>query len=275
MANRLEQTIIGQNGHLRDDFTGLPYIVAKLNGDAQTETTSLVEAHRLNSPFIMSDKGFQAKFTKAAGYSKNQPLDWCKIGNAVFMYDINSILHGAFLANLEDGRIKMARVVSAFIEARNVREAVSGGVKNSHLDPTGKLRAVEYDRDVYSNVPFQRVDYTAGKITAFFNVDLSLIRSYSLGEKAEELLTALALYKIRSFLDEGMRLRTACDFMLSGTPRVSAPEAFVLPERKALLDSVRAGITSCKPQFADPVVTTIEVKVMNKKGKDPEDENQE
>jgi len=276
MANRLEQTIIGPDGHLCDELSGLSYIVAKLNGEANTETTSLVEAHRLNSPFIMSDKGFQEKFAEAAGYAKNQPLDWRKIGKAVFKFDVNSILHGAFLANLEDGRIKMARAVSAFIEARDVREAVSGGVKNSYLDPTGKLRAVEYDKDVYGNVPYQRVEFTAAKITAFFNVDLSLIRSYCLGENAEGLLTALALYKIRSFLDEGMRLRTACDFTLSGSPRVTTPEGFALPTRKALQESVRTGIANCKSQFADPAVTTIEVPVKKaKKGKDSGEENPE
>jgi CRISPR-associated protein Csb1 len=274
MANRLEQTIIGPDGHLLDDFKGLSYIVAKLNGDSESETNSLVEAHRLNSPFIISDKVFQSKFVEAAGYVKNKPLDWRKIGKALFMYDVNSILHGAFLANLEDGRIKIARAISAFIEARDVREAVSGGVKNSYLDPTGKMRAVEYDKDVYSNVPYQRVEYTAGKITAYLNIDLSLIRSYALGEDAEELLVGLALYKVRAFFDGGMRLRTACDFKLAGEPRVTSPENFILPDREQLLALVRAGIARNKPIFADPPVTQLQVKVKSvKKGADSEEDN--
>ena len=70
----------------------------------------------------------------------------------------------------------MSRALSSFIEARNAREAVSGGVKFNPIDPTGKLRAKEYDKDVYGNVPYQRVEFTAEQITAFFNLDLGCLR---------------------------------------------------------------------------------------------------
>lgn len=272
MANRLEQTITAPDGRLRKEFEGLPYVIAHLEGEANRETTSLVEAHRLNSPFIIFDQAFRDNFVREADYAPNKPLNWSKIAAALFKYDINSLLHGVFMANVDGGRIKVPRAVSAFIEARDVREAVSGGVKNSHIDPSGKLRAeAKSDTDVYGNVPFQRVEFTAARITAFFNVDLNLIRSYSLGEGATTLLTSLALYKIRAFLEDGMRLRTACDFKLASGPQITEPENFSLPGRKELLETVRIGIAACKTQFASPPVTQLKVKTkISKKGKGTE-----
>jgi len=181
VANRLEATIIGADNALIPELEGLSYIKVKMEGASDAQTTSLIEAHRVNSPFIISDKNFQAVFCEEAAYAKGKPVDWRRIARAMFKYDVNSVLHGAFMANLEDGRIKLARAISGFVEAKGIREVVSGGVKNNPIDPTGKLRAKEYDKDVYGNVPYQRVEYTAEKITAYFNLDLGLLRSYDLG----------------------------------------------------------------------------------------------
>jgi CRISPR-associated protein Csb1 len=77
-------------------------------------------------------------------------------------------------------------------------------------------------------VPFSRDEYT-GKITAYFNLDLAQIRAFGLGDSATRLLIALALFKIRKFLDVGLRLRTACDLTLDGDPIVTRPKGFCLP----------------------------------------------
>jgi CRISPR-associated protein Csb1 len=268
MANRLEAAAVGPDNEIVPALQGLSYIRAKLNGDADTTTTSLVEAHRINSPFIISDKEFQASFCKEADYAKGRPLDWRKIAAALFKFDVNSILHGAFLANLEDGRIKMPRAVSAFIEARNVQEAVSGGVKNNPFDPSGKLRAEGYTKDVYGNVPYHRIEWTAENVTAFFNLDSGLLLSYDLPEPAFDLLVTLALFKIRSLLDGGLRLRTACDLKIVSGPTVTEPEGLAIPPSAELLDKLKELIGSCSGLFADPPVTEIGTKVkwMKKSG---------
>ena len=64
-------------------------------------------------------------------------------------------------------------------------------MKNNALDPTGRIRAKDYDKDVYGNVPYQRVEYTAGRIVAYFNLDLALIAGYGLPEPAGDLLIAV------------------------------------------------------------------------------------
>lgn len=259
MANRLEATIMDPGGELVEALAGLSYVRSKLSGATDASTTSLLEAHRINSPYIISDAGFQERFAELSGYRKGTAVDWQKVARALFALDVNSLLHGAFMANFEDGRIKLARSISAFIEAEDVREAVSGGVKNNPLDPTGTIRAKNHDRDVYGNVPYQRVEYTAKKTTAFFNIDLRQIRGYDLGPDASELLVGLSLYKVRRFLEEGTRLRTACDLEPAGEPLVEAPNGFTLPATAALLEVVRGQISACKTLFADPPVTELTV----------------
>jgi len=275
MANRFEQVIIGPDNELVKEFKGLSYIRAQLTGDTETMTNSLIEAHRINSPFIITDKHFQEKFVGAAGYARNLPLNWQKIARAMFHFDVNSVLHGAFMANLEDGRIKMPRALSAFIEAENILEAVSGGVKNNPIDPTGKLRAKEFDKDVYGNVPYQRVEYTAEKMTAYFNLDVGLLESYDLGDDAFDLLTALALYKVRGFLDHGTRLRTACDLKVKGELTVTEPDGFEVPPKQKLLSFLQEKIKACKNLFADPPVTEIQTHTVLKKAKTEEEAGEE
>ncbi len=264
MANRLELTCVDGIG-LRKEFDGLPYVRAKLTGATEAETSSLVEAHRINSPYIISDKTFRDKFAKDAKYAEGQPLDWNAISHSVFARDPNSLIHGVFMANLGDGRVRLPRIVSGFIEAENVQEAVSGGVKNNPIDPTGKIRAAEYDKNVYGNVPYGRTEYTASRITAYFNIDLALVNGYGLAPCAQDLLIALSLLKIRRFLSAGLRLRTACDFKTTPAMRIM-PADFTFPAEQSLTMEVARLIKECADAelFATPAITPITIKVVRK-----------
>jgi CRISPR-associated protein Csb1 len=267
MANRLENQIVGLDGSLLEEFEGLSYIMVQLemNGKMSGQTSSLVEAHRLNSPFIISDQDFQKAFKEEADYEKGKHLNWEKIARTLFKYDVNCLLHGIFLSNLEDGRIKVPRALSSFIEARGVREAVNGGVKLNPLDPTGKVRAENFDKDVYGHVPYQRVEYTAETITAYFNLDVDLIRSYRLPPEATELLILLALYKVRAFLDHSIRLRSRCHFALVNRLEVTEPEKYEVPQINRLLQDLQNSIRKCKALFNDPPDTKIITRVVLKK----------
>ncbi len=273
VANRLEKTCLdGEGPRLGKDLEGLPYIVAKLTGATETETSSLIEAHRINSPFIISNKKFQGEFLKKSGYEKGKPIAWDKIAETFFYFDPNALVHGVFMANLEDGRVRLPRALTGFIEAADVLEAVSGGVKNNALDPTGKIRAKDYDKDVYGNVPYPRVEYTAGCIMAYFNLDLALISGFRLSEPAQELLIGLSLLKVRRFLSSGLRLRTACNFEPARDLAVKSPSGFILPEEPELLAAVQASIKKCTEDglFASPAVTIVETAVVLKADKKEE-----
>jgi CRISPR-associated protein Csb1 len=282
VANRLEAACLegGVGPGPIKELDGLPYVRVKLTGVTETETSSLVEAHRLNSPYIISNADFQKKFVEKAKYVEGKPLDWKSIAAAFFHFDPNSLLHGAFMANLEDGRLRVPRAISGFIEAEDVREAASGGVKNNPIDPTGTIRAEGFDKDVYGNVPYHRTEFTAQRIVAYFNVDLALLRGYGLSDAGFDLLVALGLYKALRFLDAGLRLRTACDLALANGIRVTAPAGFQLPTEKTeekLLRTVADRIKTCAAAglFAKPPLTQLVVKTVRRDkkkeaGKPPE-----
>jgi CRISPR-associated protein Csb1 len=248
MANRLEATIWDDaERELIEPLRGLSYV--RVEKEGRYLTSSLTEAHRLNSPYILEGKqrDFFERLKKETAPLAEGPIDRRALAKLLFSYDANSLLHGVFLAKSElaGGRLRIERALSAFIEAEGVRVAGSGGVKNDAVNPSGEAKKG------FGNVPFQRDEYTAEHITAFFNLDLAQVRGYGLGPDVEALLVGLALYKIVSFLDGRLRLRSACDLELDGAPQVKRPEGFTLPSAAALLEALPALVARCKPLFAD------------------------
>jgi CRISPR-associated protein Csb1 len=277
VANRLEKTCLeGDGPDLAADLKGLPYVAATLSGSGDSlRTSSLIEAHRIGSPYFLHNKAFKEGLAKEMKYNPKRPLDWKAIYATLFKYDPNSLLHGVFLSLLDGGRVRAPRAVTGFIEAEDVRKAISGGVKNSPVDPKGELQVAEADageKGVYSNVPYSRIEFTAGAIRAYFNIDLALVRGYGLPPEAYRLLVGLALLKIRRFVDGQLRLRTACDLRLVSDVGATAPAGFVIPDEAALLSGVQKAICDCKPLFADGPVTELTTPVKIVKGKKGESE---
>lgn len=280
MANRLEDVCFSANKiDIAEELNGLPYIKVKLKDETgeTRETSSLIEAHRLNSPYIMSDKGFIENLKNMADYRKGKAIDWRKVGKALIFYDPNSLIHGTFLANLEDGRFKVPRILTAFIEAEGIREAESGGVKINQIDPSGTLRTENVGSNVYGNVPYHRMEYTAEKITAYFNIDLSLINGYSLEEPSRRLLISLSLYKIVKFLNGSLRLRTSCDLKKEGEIKVKEPNEFRVPDIEWLKKDISSLLKECTDMglFSQPSVTELNVAVKKVKEKDSKNKSSE
>jgi len=255
MANRLE-TVCWDD--VADDWVpplrGLP-LVKVVDAAGKALTNSILEAHRLNSPYILEGKDksvLDTLRTELAG--EGEAVDIRQLGRVLFRMDTNSVLHGIFLAKKElaGGRLRLSRSLSSFIEARNVVAAVSGGVKNDRINPSGDTSAG------FGNVPFARDEYV-GEIRAYFNLDLAQIRSFGLPAAGERLLVALALFKIVRFLDVGLRLRTACDLTLAGTANVTRPAGFALPSRAELEAALPGLIDAAAGEglFSDPRVTTV------------------
>lgn len=249
MANRLELTLwdAGQND-LKDFAKGLSY-VRVLDPEGNYLTSSVEEAHRLNSVYIENadDKKFHKKLGQDMEYDEKKPIDRAKFLQTVFRYDANGLLHGVFLESV-GGRLRVARAISSFIEAEDVEVAASGGVKNDHVQPGTEKGSERTAAEGYGNVPFPREEYTAGRINAYFNLDLAQIRGYGLGQAAERLLMVLGLYKIRALLDGDLRLRTACDLTVAsnGVPvTADRPQGFALPPLQDLEDEVRQAVAAC------------------------------
>ena len=256
MANRLEVVCWDEAaGDLVALLRGLPYILVKKDGEVLTD--SLLESHRINSPYILEsgDKTFLEQLKDELGAQKKGPVDFKLAASVLLKYDPNSLLHGVFLAkkDIAGGRFKVPRSLSAFIEARGISIAPSGGVKFDRVDPQGDTAKG------FGHVPFSRDEYTAEKITAFFNIDLAQLRGYSLGREVEDLLIGIALFKILKFLEVGLRLRTACDLELDGEIKVTHPDEFSVPDLGQLENELPDLISAvaAKGLFADPRVTSV------------------
>ncbi|MCH7945742.1 MAG: type I-U CRISPR-associated protein Cas7, partial [Armatimonadetes bacterium] len=255
---------------LIEPLRGIPFIRV-LDVENQWVSNSLLEAHRINSEYIVgkkqktyrilsrkdgaveiSKKLFRDEFTEEIGYQSDGRVQWKRFRCGLLKYDLNSLLHGCFLEEI-GGRLRVTRAISGFIEAADVQVAESGGVKNNIVHPALK--------EGKGNVPYPRTEFTAKKITAYFNLDLELLRSYGLPQEAEQLLIALALFKVCRFLSTGLRVRTACDLEpVDGGLRATRLEKVVLPPEDDLLTECSRFITSCEKHFADPAITEVQWK---------------
>jgi CRISPR-associated protein Csb1 len=90
-------------------------------------------------------------------------------------------------------------------------------------------------------------------------LDLALLRGLGLGDPAEDLLVTLSLYKIRRFLRDGLRLRTACD-LDPAEIRVTRPEGFEVPKLEELEAELPGLIDGASEHFGDPRVLVVEYK---------------
>lgn len=255
VANRLESSIWDDvNQDVVAPLQGISYVVVKQ--DEKVLTNSLLEAHRLNSYYILEgkDKSFFEQLKQELNAPVEGPVDFCKLAQVLARYDLNSLLHGIFLAKKEiaGGRFKLARALSGFIEAYNVEVVSSGGVKNDRVNPQADAKKGG------GNIPYHREEYTAEKITAYFSLDLAQIRGYRLGIELENLLIAIALYKIRRFLDRGLRLRTACDLEVVDITVERPKKGFELPSYTELAKVLPSLVEAASSAFATPPITVVQ-----------------
>jgi CRISPR-associated protein Csb1 len=254
MANRMETVCWDA---VADDWVkplqGLSVI--KVNDkNGKPLTNSVLEAHRINSPYILEgqDKTVFDKLKNELADMEEGFVDLRKFARILLALDVNTLLHGVFLAKKElaGGRLRLPRALSAFIEARNSKVASSGGVKNDSVNPSGDTSKG------FGNVPFARDEFVSPDIDAYFNLDLAQLRGYGFPPSVHELLVAIALYKIRAFLESGLRLRTACDLECDGL-EVQRPQGFDLPTltdlKKELPDLIAAAKSDA--EFATTTVS--------------------
>ncbi|MEM3341878.1 MAG: type I-U CRISPR-associated RAMP protein Csb1/Cas7u [Thermoplasmata archaeon] len=274
MANRLEAVIWDEvKKDLVEPLKGMPYIKV-VDKEGNYLTNSILEAHRMNSPYILEskDKTFFEKLQKEMNVLAVGIVDKTLLTKTVFKYDPNSIIHGVFFSKKElaGGRLRLSRMLSAFIEAEMVTSAQSGGTKIDIVNPSGDAK------QGFGNVPFHREEFT-GKITAYFSIDLALLRGYNLGDKATEFLITLSIYKIIRFLKEGLRLRTACDLEIDGEARVTKPVNDPIPclktlSLKGIEDRLKELLEGLKELFAEPRITVVTYILSEKKSKTKEGE---
>ncbi len=248
MANHLES--VGWDAAAKapvDVLTGLPWIRVIAADDGRFLTSSRVESHRLASAFVkdstLEGESMKNVIRERLQLQQDTPLDHRAVAAGVFALDPLCLVHGVFFAekaNVWPGQPKVARAVTALVEATDVRTVNSGGVKRDVvLHSAGE--GTKSDTG-YGSIPFHRQEFTAREITLHVSIDRLQLRSYGLGDGAADLLEAIALWDIRMLLDHGLRLRTACDL-----DPIEVPAE--LPSADEAASRIRVGIEACATQL--------------------------
>lgn len=258
MANRLEGTawdVGGQAPHPAVD--GLPWVKVVAANDDRYLTSSRTEAHRLAAAFVKLSKTSDGtpmvnEIKTRLELKDDTPLAPRTIAKAIFAMDPFCLIHGVFFADkVWPGQPKVTRALTASIEAHGVYDAVSGGVKRDSVRHALNDKSEGGTKEGYGSVPFSRSEYTAREIIATFVLDLALLDSFGLPDAARDLLEAIALWEVRTLLDGGLRLRTACDLMVSEGAELDLPEADALEKR------IRAGIDASGDLIGSGVPLTV------------------
>lgn len=214
MANRLEATLWDEPARQPIDLVAdLPHLVWQ--GEDGKSTSSRLEAHRIASPY----------FRNAEADDGTTGTDWMnghlglvddrlrapfEFAAELFSLDPLCLVHGVFLSDRGfNGNPRVPRAVTANIEAYDVREANSGGVKKDSVRTA--VSAGKGSAEGYGMVPFDRTEWTARSIEAHVAIDLDQIASYRLSDERTAVLAAIARYEVAALFADDLRLRTACD----------------------------------------------------------------
>lgn len=233
MANHLE-SVCQRGAHdldLVEELDGLPHIrcvtgdltSGKLPSDKrEVVVTSLTEGHRIASSYFLegypleenakANGKFDEKLISGFGIvlpkgKKAHPpaRQWWNVFKTIFELDPNSLVHGVLFPQWQ---IKIPRALTAHLEAFGAGRVDRSGVKFDRLGKTTSGQPI-----------FAVDDATAESIRATFVLDVGLIRSFGrkrgdeqlgLTDKQQELLVALALWKIQKLLEQPFRYRSGC-----------------------------------------------------------------
>lgn len=245
MANHLEATAWDRGVQQPHPvFDGLPYVRVVAADDGRYLTSSRTEAHRLASAFVkdavLDGQDMRQVIRERLGLREDTPLAPRDIARAVFALDPFCLVHGVFFAEsakVWPGQPKIQRALTAFVEAIDATPAESGGVKRD--DVRHQIGETGGAAEGYGFVPFHRTEWSAADITASFVLDRRQLAAYGLPDEATELLESIALWEIRTLLDDGLRLRTFCDLA------VAEPFDEAVPARDELDARVRQQIEAC------------------------------
>ena len=255
---------VNSEPELVEELQGMPYVIARDKG-GEYMTNTLMEGHRINSVYIMGSRDSNRPKIQNNGAKHETLLDMfveklnicesdstsgeisktlCRLHDLLFDIDPNSLIHGVFLAEskLLGGRLRIPRLIDGFVEAHKVTEAHSGGAKNDIVNPSG---GSEGAKQGYGNIIYGKTDFTAGEIIAYFMIDLEQLRSYALKPHKKDFLLTLALWKVRRFLRDSIRLRTSCNLELVDIT-VTRPESACIPELSNLVKELPKLIRACE-----------------------------
>ena len=249
LGNWLEEVCLSGEDY-NADCQGIPY-VRVLDGDGTGEpkpflTSSVREPHRLASPYVLSAKPLGGQETmkdwlrkpEQFSVNKTRPVRPWVLAQKLFTIDPGCILHGVFLEEL-DGRLRLPRLLSGFIEAANPNQVNYGGVYR------GEVSAKD-------NIPFSKQEFTSDDIQASFILHLSTLSGHRLTPDQTRFLILWSLYKIDTLLRRGLRLRSGCEFQKINILPTLDGKAWPWPTAADILSDFTAAKEKCFPVDKEP-----------------------
>lgn len=245
MANQLELTIWDEGASIpAGPVAALPWVkVVDANGDYYT--SSRTAAHRLNAASIMNaavESDGEVFGSRIEGLLAGaSPPVHRRLAEVVWQHDPLSIIHGCWFAGIWEGRARLTRALTARIDALGVgsQSAQVGGQKSRDaLDEPGGVQDMGF-KTVRGEAPYYTTEISASRIIAPIVLDLGLLRSYGLAEKAYDALVATALLMIGELVVAWPRRRSRCILVPKGEPHVRMPEGWELPSLDQLRDECR------------------------------------
>lgn len=233
-------------------LAGLPYVeIVDQHNNYRASTHTL--PHRLASGYLLKHK--DAKL-----FTQQLVDDFKQLGEpaTVFKYCPNSLLHGVFFSHLGDGRIKMARALSASVTAHGCERVAIGGASHDPIDPSGDvldtkdLGGKKPSALGMGNLPYYQEAFAPKTIEGIFIVDLAQIDALGLKENPTQLLKTLAEYKVARLLSRPWRIRSGCDL---DVPQVEPSPRQLVEFEKELKQLIK----DCADDFADPVKTVVQL----------------
>ena len=186
------------------------------DADKEKDIKEKIERHTKNYKRRKKDAKFETTLIRQFGIAlpgskkAHPPPDrWWNVFDTIFKFDPNALVHGVLFPKWQ---IKIPRALTAHLEAFGAGRVDRSGVKFDRLGRTTSGQPI-----------FAVDDATAESIRATFVLDVSLLRSFGrkkkqgnnetqlgLSEKRQELLVALALWKVQKLLEAPFRFRSGC-----------------------------------------------------------------
>jgi len=247
LGNWLEEACLSGEDY-NADCKGIPY-VRVLDGDATGEpkpflTSSVREPHRLASKYVLDAKRdgiqgeeFRAWLKKSSqlAVNKDRPVRPWILAQRLFVIDPGCVLHGVFFGDPKlDGRLRLSRLLSGFIEAANPNQVNYGGVYR------GEVSAKD-------NIPFSKQEFTSDDIQASFILHVSTLSGHNLEPDQFRFLILWALYKIDTLLCGSFRLRSGCEFEKTAILPTIDGKAWEWPSTKSIKSDFADSKTACFP----------------------------
>lgn len=268
MANQLEGAVWdAEQERPVEAVAALPWVDVRDPSGARY-TCSRLAAHRLNAHAVMAgidENGETFESVLSAQMNGITPPVGPKLASIAATYDPVALLHGVWWAGLLGGRARLARVVSARLDAHDVvSQAVQvGGQKTAdHPLEVGVKQVKDDAKTVLGEVPAYLSEISAQEVTGRILVDVRSLRAHRLPPELHEALVGVALLEAAELIDAWPHWRSRCalDVVDPELARTSTRGEVTLPTASELTPVVADACRRAFPDAAGPTVLTYKPK---------------